>query len=131
MAIGPRKNISGLAPVAAPTPVEVTAPAPAPVVVVSEEVIARLEAIGGKRWTKDSYDRIYLDVCEDKKPCAMREACGIHGTRGGYTDLEDEKLSNNRVWGMLSGKVYVDLTSGKACAHDSYAAAALQAFMDS
>ena len=130
MAIGPRKMTAGVTgtPIANPSPVE--AEVPAPVVVVSEEVIARLENIGGKRWTKGGHDRIYLEVSEDRKPCAMREACGILGARGGYTDLEGEALSNNRVWQMLADKVYVDLATGKAYAKSAYVAASLQAFMN-
>ena len=113
----------------ATAPKSETVTPPAPVVVVSDEVIARLESIGGKRWTQGSHDRIYLNIYENNENCAMREACGIFGTSGGYTDADGDKLSNNSVFKMATDRIFIDLTTGTVSAKSSYVRESLSAFI--
>ena len=72
--------------------------------------IEALEAIGGKRWTKDAMDRIYFDSEAVRKLIGLTTGRGREGNKGSF--YKGVEISNSKAAKMIpSGKVYFDLNA--------------------
>lgn len=96
---------------------------------MTNEMIARYEARGFKRWTLESkgYDRLYVDAT----------AVGLYVERyktGNicYAEWQGEKISNGLAREMLNGKIYVDVNTGELVTTDamSWVVKAVQEIID-
>ena len=75
---------------------------------LTDTQIEKLEAKGFNRWTKGSYDRLYINP----------ESFGLKVERYGtgnvaYAEFEGERISNSEGTRMLNGKYFIDIESGK------------------
>jgi hypothetical protein len=82
----------------------------------TNDMIDRLESIGGSRWQKGEMDRVYFNLL------AFAEAAGLECETYGTGNIKNarfggEKLSNNRATklsdALYRSKVYVDATTGQ------------------
>ncbi|MBR1438255.1 MAG: hypothetical protein IJ587_06925 [Synergistaceae bacterium] len=94
---------------------------------LADNLISKLEALGGKRWTKGQYDRMYFNSevlgvsCEMYKTGNVSYAEIIEWDHIDGVDMDSVnsvtgKISNRAGSAYLRGKYYIDLTSGKIVA---------------
>ena len=99
----------------------------------NDAMIQKLEEAGFKRWTKDTYDRLYINATslgleyETYKSGSIRSAT-----------FNGEEISNSRAGRMLAMKMYIDVatgelhtTNGKGVQVDADLAAAAEALYNS
>ena len=89
-----------------------------------EKLVAKLEAHGWKRWTKDAKDRMYVDA----------EKLGLKVQKYGSgavkrAEWDGEKISNRAGAAMLHAKTYLDLTDMSVHSDDSDLFAAAEAII--
>lgn len=75
---------------------------------LNEKTIENLENIGGNRWTKGNYDRIYFSP----------ESLGLKIERYNtgnifHAEYNGEKISNSRASEIINAKIYVNVNDGK------------------
>jgi len=78
--------------------------------------VAKLEAAGGRRWTKGQYDRVYFNNLPERVGLEV----GYYGTGNvRWAKLDGERISNSHARHILGtlrfSKLYYDLTSGEWC----------------
>lgn len=71
-----------------------------------EEMIARLEAVGFKRWTKNGMDRMYVNANVLGLHCVYRRTGSIS-----EATFNGEYVSNRYAGQLKSTKTYLDLTT--------------------
>lgn len=89
-----------------------------------EKLVAKLEAHGWKRWTKDAKGRMYVDA----------EKLGLKVQKYGSgavkrAEWDGEKISNRAGAAMLHAKTYLDLTDMSVHSDDSDLFAAAEAII--
>ena len=87
----------------------------------ADEIAAKLEAVGGKRWTKDSMDRVYFNGLQDRVSLEITRynTGNIMGAKH-----NGEWISNSEGRRALAAldavKIYYDLTTQKLMVKGSY-----------
>ena len=74
---------------------------------LTEKQVQKLEAAGGKRWTKYDKDRIYFNATDLGLSCDYYKSGNISGA---YFD--GEGISNAEYMRVVSSKMYIDVTDG-------------------
>ena len=75
---------------------------------MTDEMIAKYEEMGFKRWTKGEMDRLYINAKELGLECQYYKTGNVC-----YAEFKGEKISNTRATEMLAAKTYIDIKSGK------------------
>lgn len=75
---------------------------------LSEKMIENLVNIGGNRWTKGNYDRIYFSA----------ESLGLkveryHTGNISHAEYNGKKISHSSATEIINAKIYVDVNDGK------------------
>ena len=70
--------------------------------------IADLEALGFKRWTKNSMDRLYIDARNLGLVCHYYKTGNVSGAW-----FDGEEVSNSEGRRMLSAKTFIDIKTEK------------------
>ncbi|MBR1439472.1 MAG: hypothetical protein IJ587_13160, partial [Synergistaceae bacterium] len=94
---------------------------------LADKLISKLEALGGNRWTKGQYDRMYFNSevlgvsCEMYKTgnVSYAEIIEWEPLEGANMDIVNSvtgKISNRSGGAYLRGKYYIDLKTGKIVA---------------
>lgn len=76
----------------------------------TDEQIAKLEELGGNRWTKNGMDRMYFNVQDLGMVIDRYKSGNVH-----RAELDGEKISNAEANRLMACKFYIDLVSGEAC----------------
>lgn len=75
---------------------------------MTNEMIAKYEGMGFKRWTKGDMDRLYINAKELGLECEYYKTGNVS-----YAEFKGEKISNSRATEMLAAKTYIDIKTGK------------------
>lgn len=75
---------------------------------MTAEMIQMHENAGFKRWTKGSFDRLYIDAATLGLCVDMYKTGNISSAT-----FKGKKISNSLAKEILASKVFVDVTSGK------------------
>lgn len=76
---------------------------------LTEERINELVKMGFTRWTKRSYDRLYINASTLGLDCTYYKTGNISGATFG-----DHSISNAEARRMKAAKTYIDVKTGKA-----------------
>ena len=75
---------------------------------ITEEMIAKLEEQGFKRWTKGNMDRLYINASDLGLECSYYKSGNISDAY-----FRGERISNSEGYRMKNAKTYIDVQTGK------------------
>ena len=75
---------------------------------MTQEQISRLEAMGFSRWTKDNYDRLYINAKALGLECDYYKTGNIH-----HATFRGRDISNCEARRMKAAKTYIDVATGE------------------
>ena len=87
---------------------------------MNQEMISKLESMGGKRWQKGNMDRIYFNAATLGLTCTYHKTGSISSAMFG-----DEEISNNHAGKLKAAKTYVDVERQQIVSDSALLAAAL------
>lgn len=82
---------------------------------MTEKMIAKLEALGFRRWQKGNYDRMYINATDLGLVCEYYKTGNIH-----YAEFQGEHVSNSNARAMQYAKTYIDVKTGKLYSDHEY-----------
>ena len=91
---------------------------------MTEQRIAELEAKGFKRWTKGTYDRLYINASVLGLVCDYYKTGNIH-----YATFNGEEVSNSEARRMKASKTFVDVKTGMVYSDNKYLKEAAEALL--
>ena len=76
---------------------------------MNNERISELEKLGFKRWTKNNFDRLYINASALGLDCSYYKTGNISGAT-----FKDRHISNCEARRMKDAKTFIDIKTGKA-----------------
>lgn len=92
---------------------------------MTEKMIAKLEALGFRRWQKGNYDRMYINATDLGLVCEYYKTGNIH-----YAEFQGEHVSNSNARAMQYAKTYIDVKTGKLYSDHEYLRSAAQELIE-
>lgn len=92
---------------------------------MTEKMIAKLEALGFRRWQKGNYDRMYINATDLGLVCEYYKTGNIH-----YAEFQGEHVSNSNARAMQYAKTYIDVKTGKLYSDHEYLRSAAQKLIE-
>jgi hypothetical protein len=75
---------------------------------MTENMIAKLEALGFKRWQKGSFDRLYINASDLGLVCSYYNTGNIRSA-----EFQGEHISNCSARKLKFAKTFIDVKSGR------------------
>lgn len=93
---------------------------------MTEERIEKLEALGFKRWTKNGYDRLYINSTHLGLELDYYKTGNIH-----HAEFKGDRISNSQGYRYKAAKTFYDLKADKLVSEYEALREAAQELIDS